>query len=52
LFITPFEKLETEHIMELELHPKLKEVVLLGGCSVDAERYIEHLRCSSKMFIT
>ncbi|CAG8523451.1 8731_t:CDS:2 [Acaulospora morrowiae] len=51
LFITPFEPLDVEHIMKLELHPKLKEIMLLGGCSGDAERYIEQHRNGLKMFI-
>ncbi|CAG8642783.1 4714_t:CDS:2, partial [Scutellospora calospora] len=53
LFIIPPVKLNREHILQLEKHPKLKEVILMGKCTDEAEYYIEKDRemNHSRMFI-
>lgn len=42
--------LHRKHIKQLEKHSRLKEVLLIGGCTEKAERYIEENR-NGKLFI-
>ncbi|POG69131.1 hypothetical protein GLOIN_2v1480255 [Rhizophagus irregularis DAOM 181602=DAOM 197198] len=42
--------LHRNHIKQLEKHSRLKEVLLIGGCTEKAERYIEENR-NRKLFI-
>ncbi|GBB88975.1 hypothetical protein RclHR1_01560011 [Rhizophagus clarus] len=42
--------LHKNHIKQLEDHPRLKEVLFIGGCTEKAERYIEEDR-NGKIFI-